>query len=337
MDKLEDYSVVGPYQINEIAEVVKQTLAGNKLQITGIENNKRLNLPKIRRNNVVEIVPICAGCLGYCSYCIVKRARGSLFSYNERAIIKQIESAVKDNVKEIWLTAQDTGCYGKDIKSNLPKLLKKILGIKGDFKIRLGMCNPNFALEYLKDLIKIFKHEKMFKFLHIPVQSGNDDILKKMNRKYKAKDFVKIVQTFRKNISKITIATDIICGFPGETEKQFNDSIELIKKVRPDVLNISRFWARPETIAEKMPNQLRGEETKNRSRKMNKVFDSIALEQNKKWLGWKGRVIIDEIGKDNSFVGRNYCYKPVILKGKYKLGQKVKVEVKDVTRYDLRA
>ena len=142
---------------------------------------------------------------------------------------------------------------GFDIKTNVVELLQEIVKIKGDFKVRLGMANPNHVLTILDDLIEIFQNEKMFKFLHIPIQSGNDEVLSAMNRKYKVADFEKIVKKFRAKIPDISIATDVICGFPTETDSQFDDTLKLIKNVKPDVLNASKFWSLPGTRGSSVP------------------------------------------------------------------------------------
>jgi len=335
--KLRDFSLIGTDQINNIVEVVEETINGNIVKLLTRENNPRLNLAKIRKNDVIEILPICKGCLGEpCSYCTVKNARGHLFSYEKEAIIKQAETAVNEGAKELWLTAQDTGAYGKDIEYSLPKLLNALLKIDGKFLIRVGMMNPNHILEFLDELIDIYKHDKIFKFLHLPVQSGNDDILRLMKRKYFASDFKAIVNSFREEIPEITISTDIICGFPTETFEQFQDSVNLIKEIKPDVLNISRFWPRPFTEAEKM-EQLSGEETKKRSRLLTSTFEWLAFEKNKKWREWKGKILIDEKGKENTWVGRNFAYRPVIIESSdFLLGKKLNVKIINTTKHDLR-
>jgi len=333
--KLKKYPLIGTYQLNNIVEVVEEALNDNIIHLIAKENNKRLNLPKIRKNHVIGIVPILSGCLGSCSYCTVPKARGKLRSYPIEEIINEVLEALKDDCKEIWITSQDNGAYGKDIDLNLTRLLKKIIELPYDFKLRIGMLNPNHVMEYLNELVEIYKNDKVFKFLHIPVQSGNDDILKSMNRKYKVKDFKKIINEFRKNIPKITISTDIIVGFPGETEEQFKDSLNLIREVKPDVVNISRFWPRKNTKAAKM-KQIHGGITKDRSRLLTSVHQYISYENNIKWRGWEGNILIDEQGKDNTWIGRNYCYKPVIVKGDYRLGDIIKVKIKDITSFDLR-
>ncbi|MFW6014765.1 MAG: tRNA (N(6)-L-threonylcarbamoyladenosine(37)-C(2))-methylthiotransferase [Candidatus Nanoarchaeia archaeon] len=335
-EKVSGYSLVGIDQIENIVEVVEETLNDNTVVLIARDKNKRMNLPRIRRNQVVEIIPIAQGCLGNCSYCIVKKARGELLSYEPEAIAERAQKAIREGAKELWITAQDTGCYGKDIDSSLPVLLKKIIALSGDFKVRVGMMNPNFAVEFVDELVDIFRSEKVFKFLHIPLQSGSDEVLGRMNRYYSVEDYKKIVKTLRQTHPHITIATDIICGFPGESEEQFQQTLQVIQETRPDIVNISRFWKRPGTSAAKL-KQLPTQEIKSRSRRLTAWFEWIAMEKNKNWLHWEGKVLVDEKGKDNTWVARNYAYKPIILEGDYKLGDEVYVKVIKTTEHDLRA
>ena len=199
------------------------------------------------------------------------------------------------------------------------------------------MLNPRHIPEIIDDLIQAYQEDKMFKFLHIPVEAGNNEVLGKMNRKYNVFQFKEIVEKFKRYVKDITIATDIIVGFPSETEAQFHDTLELVQEIKPDVLNIARFSPRPHTIAAKMADQISGEKKKDRSRVLTELFISIALKNNQEWVGWKGNIIIDEIGKNETFVGRNFAYKPVIVKGNFQLGDEVDVIVNDATSYDLRA
>lgn len=334
--RVSEFSLVGPNNIGRIVEVVEETLNGNIVVALADEKIERLKLPKIRKNPAVEILPISRGCLGSCAYCIVKKARGSLVSYSPAEITGKAKEAVQSGAREIWITSQDTGCYGNDIKTSLPALLERLCDIEGDFKIRVGMANPNWVKGYLKELIRAFKHPKLFKFLHIPLQSGNNDILKRMNRGYTKEDFMNIVSAFRAEIPAITIATDVICGFPGETKEQFMETYKTIKDIEPDILNISRFSPRPQTQAFFM-EQIEGNEIKERSRFMTTEFEWIALKQNRRWKNWEGNIIIDEAGKNNTSVGRNFAYKPVIIGGAFKTGQIVKVRITNTTKHDLRA
>jgi len=335
-DKLKGYSIVGPDNINSIVQIIEETMHDNPMTLLARDRNTRLNLPKIRKNEVVEIIPICHGCLGECAYCIVKSARGDFYSHSKKDILKQARKAVSEGVKELWLTAQDTGCYGHDQDTFLPSLLRDMVQLEGDFFIRIGMMNPNHVLEMLEDLIDIYKHDKLYKFIHIPVQSGSNKTLKKMKRRYTIEDFKRIVVEFRREIPDITISTDIICGYPDESEAEFNESVALVKELKPDVLNISRFWSRPGTTAAKL-KQLSGEDTKKRSRLMTTVFEWEAWEKNKGWRNWEGDILIDEKGKNDSWIGRNFAYRPVVIEGDFKLGQKVRVQVFEATSYDLRA
>jgi MiaB/RimO family radical SAM methylthiotransferase len=238
-------------------------------------------------------------------------------------------------VKEIWLTAQDTGCYGKGTIDNLAFLVRSIAALDGDFMIRVGMANPNHIRRMLGQLIEAFKHPKVFKFLHIPVQSGNNEILKKMNRRYYVGDFKSIVEAFREEIPEMTIATDVICGFPGETKEQFMDTAKLISEIKPDVVNISRFWPRPGTEAAEMKGQIHGQETKNRSTYIKSTFEWTAFQSNKEWRKWEGEIMISDRGKDDTWLGRNYCYKLVVVEGNLKIGDKVKVRITGAEKHYL--
>ena len=330
-------SLVGVHHTKEIVSAVEKTIKGNLIDLTEKRNETKLNLPELRKNKVIQIVQISEGCNGKCTYCIVRLAKGKLFSYPEDEIIKQVKSAVKSGCKEIWLTSQDTAAYGQDIKTNFVSLLKKIINVKGDFKVRIGMMDPNNLVLILDDLISLMKSDKIFNFLHIPVQSGNDEILKAMNRLYTADELKIIIAKLIKEIPEITISTDMICGFPGETEEQFADSIKLIKEIKPDVLNISRFWPRPGTKAALMENQVHGSIKRERSQLITKEFNKICTDKNKKWLSWEGEILVDEIGQEGSFIGRNYCYKPVVIKSKENLlGKKANVKVIKTTNHTLR-
>ena len=330
-------SLINTHNINKIVSVVEETIHENPISVLASNKKLKINLPRVRKNPVIGIVPIATGCIGRCAYCSVKNIKGDLISYPVESIIEEIRQCVKDRCKEIWITAQDTGCYGVDIGTNIAELLKKLVEVRGEFKIRLGMANPKSVLQNLEELIKVFQHEKMFKFLHIPVQSGNNKILKSMNRPYEIEDFQHIVKRFREDIPEINIATDMIVGFPGESDEQFRDSLLLVDQLKPDILNISRFVARPGTRAEKRENQVHGREIKERSRTMTSQFEWTAFSQNRKWRHWEGEILIDEHGKDGTFIGRNLAYKPIMVSGDFVLGQTVKVKIVDTTKFNLRA
>jgi MiaB/RimO family radical SAM methylthiotransferase len=230
-------------------------------------------------------------------------------------------------VKEFWLTGQDIASYDYD-GIMLPELIKKITeAVKGKYFMRLGMMNPASVLPILDALINAYRDKHIFKFLHIPVQSGSYKILKAMNRNYTINEFKQITSAFRKEIPEITIWTDIIVGFPGESDDDFLASVSLLKEIKPDFTNISQFGTRPGTKAASM-KQLPTEKKKERSRIMTKLIDVICIEQNKRWLNWSGTVIVDEYNRENqNWIARNHAYKPIAIKQKSELGNIINAKI----------
>ncbi len=330
------YSQIGTYDISKIVDVAEATLKGEFVRKVSRKNSTRLNISKIRKNPYIEIVPISQGCNDCCTFCKTKQARGGLISEKPRDIIRHISKAVSEGVKEIWITSQDNSVYGHDIGYNIVKLLKDIISIPRDFKIRLGMSNPGYIRKHLDELIKIFKDKKMYKFLHIPVQSGSDKVLKDMNRSHTSKDFYEIMRKFRKEMPDITISTDIICGFPTEDDDDFDKTVKLLLYTKPDIINVSRYWPRPGTKAAKAP-QLGGRTVKERTKKISELYQKIAYMNNQEWIGWKGKIFVTEKGKEESYIGRNRSYKPVIVKGDNLLGKTLNVKITKATSFDLRA
>ncbi len=307
--------VLGPAPGSKIVEAVHRVGCGER--VIALEKNSKpsLSLPKTLVNRVVGIVPINYGCLGSCSYCCVLFARGRLRSYRIDELVERVKRDLASGVKEVWLTSQDTACYGRDIAVNLADLLREVCGIEGEFFVRVGMMTPNYALEILDDLVQAYKDEKVFKFLHLPVQSGDDEVLRRMNRLYSVEDFRRIVNSFREEIPEITLATDVICGFPGESREAFERTVKLIEEVQPDIVNVSKFFPRPRTPAGKMKPLVHPREVRERSRRLAELSNRFSLERNREWMGWEGRILIDEVGKKaSSWVGRNFAYKPMAVK-----------------------
>lgn len=237
---------------------------------------KRLGMPICRRDSRVGIIQIGEGCLNECTYCATRLAKGKLKSYLVKEIKKEFTRVVDEGCKMIYLTSQDNGCYGFDKKTNLAKLLKELLKFKGNYKIRVGMINPWYLMKFIDEMIDVYKDERVIKFLHIPVQSGSNKVLKEMKRGGNVDDFKKIFFKFRKEFprqkfSDSTIATDIIVGYPTETEADFEKTLNLIKEIKPEVLNISSFSSRPRTEASKL-KQLPSEIIKKRTRELNEVY-----------------------------------------------------------------
>lgn len=323
--------VVGPAFGDEIVDVAKRVLMGERvIALEGaLKTKPSLNLPRLRLNPVVSIIPINYGCLGSCAYCCVVFARGRLRSYGIQEIVERVEKDLEFGVKEFWFTSQDTACYGRDLNKNLAELLYAVSDVEGDFRVRVGMMTPNMVMDLLDDLIQAFKSDKIFKFLHLPVQSGDNEVLKRMHRFYTVEDFKQIIKAFKTSFPMLTLATDIICGFPGESTKAFEKTLQLILEIKPDIINTSKFFARPRTAAAEMADAVPLSEIKSRSAEASNLVRQVAFERNKFWIGWTGEILIDEVGKvQNSWVGRNFAYKPIAVKnGNNLLGKTVKVKV----------
>ncbi len=282
-------------------------------------------LQEERENKYISIISIARGCLGRCSFCSVKQTRGNLKSYSMETLNEKFRKEVKET-KEVWLTAQDTGCYGKDLGTNLPKLLKQLLENKGNYRIRIGMMNPGHLKEFCDDMIPLYNDKRIYKFLHLPLQSGSNRILKLMNRNYSVKDFLDLVKSVRRHVKGITISTDIIAGFPTETEEEFKQTVDVLKKVKPDIVNISRYGVRPNTDAAKLKDVYPWIK-KERSRKLSKLCSHFSLLQNKRLIGKEQEILVTGKGKKGNFLGRTENYKPVIIKQDLR-GQFARVKIK---------
>ena len=253
IDTLQTVSMLGVTQIDRVVEVVEETLKGNVVHLLEKKSLPTLDLPKIRKNRFIEIIPINTGCLGNCTYCKTKHARGHLGSYKKEEIISRMLKAHSEGVKEIWMTSEDTGAYGLDIDSNISELLIEFVeAMPDDLMLRIGMTNPPYILEHLQVVDRVLNHPKVFGFLHVPVQSGSDTVLERMNREYTAQDFKTVCAHLMEKCKQLTIGTDIICGFPGETDAEHELTLDLLKEFHIPVVNISQFYPRPGTIAARM-------------------------------------------------------------------------------------
>ncbi|HKZ94689.1 MAG TPA: tRNA (N(6)-L-threonylcarbamoyladenosine(37)-C(2))-methylthiotransferase [Candidatus Bathyarchaeia archaeon] len=316
-DEVNFDAVLGPSCGSGVVETLQKIIDNKPVSPKKPSQNAKPSLcfPRHAVNPVISIVPVAQGCLGSCSYCCVVFARGHLHSFSIDDVVKRIKSDLLCGAREVWLTGQDMGSYGKDIGVNLAELLGKGCALEGNYMVRVGMMTPNLALEILPDLVEAFRNEHVFKFVHLPVQSGDNRVLELMNREYSIEDFMQIVETFRNTIQNITVATDIICGFPGESSGAFDRTLGLIKEIKPDVVNISKFFPRPGTAAEKMKPKVSLEEVSERSKRATSLVRKISFEKNRKWLHWKGRILVDERGKRaNTLIGRNFAYKPIVIR-----------------------
>ena len=326
---------IGPRQIKSTVDVVESCLDGESARIIGHGTDIKAGLPKVRFNPKIHIVQICEGCTGKCTYCCTRFARGALQSYPVNIIKKEVEDAVKDGCVEIQLTAQDTAAYGKDIGKTLAELINEITSIPGEFRIRIGMLHPKSIIGNVEKLVEAFNHENVYKFLHIPIQSGNDSVLNDMNRGHTVAQFKEIISKFREEIPEISIATDIIVGYPTESDEAFEDTLNLIMEIKPDFIHISKYRHRPMTESSILP-EIEHNVMKKRSKALNELKTDILYENNLKIIGEERKILITEKGSKGGYIGRTNSYKPVIVP-EGQIGSFVKVKIEEATSTYLKA
>lgn len=282
----------------------------------------------LREAPLVGIVNIEEGCLDACAYCSTRLVKGRLRSFSAGSIVEQVRQLVQDGCHEIQLTGQDCGCYGFDFENitdnanvsgkaprNLAELVQKILvDVSGDYRMRLGMGNPRHMMQYSEALMECFQDDRVYKFIHLPVQSGSECVLQAMNRRHSVQDYIKLAAEFNKRFPLFTLSTDLIVGFPGETEQDFADTLKVLRETRPTVCNITRFVSRPGTPASRLIDVVPDEIKHKRSAELAAAFQQIAAENNSLWIGQTEQVTIEKQGyRKGTLIARNDAYRPVAI------------------------
>lgn len=326
--------VLFPEVANHITELLKnQPVMETKITVPH-DWSQLYTEDRFRYNPIITTIEISRGCLGNCAFCIVRHIKGTVRSRSQESILAEIHSALEKGSKEIWLTSQDTGAYGWDIspKRHIPTLVESITRLKGDFFIRLGMMTPITLKRFLNPLIQQIHNPKVYSFLHLPIQAGSNSILKKMKRKETKQYFTNLVFQLRQEINELILATDIIVGFPGESQEDFKATKELLRVTKPEIVNISKYTDRPGTLASQLPEKIPTKVKASRSGELTRLTRDITQRKLKNWVGWKGIVLIDEFGKfTNQYIGRNPSYLPIVIEdGDLSLGQFARVFVTDI-------
>ena len=328
----------------EIARITDKVIYTNREEITA-----RFRVPSaslragsarndaLRESPFVGIVNIEEGCLDACAFCSTHLVKGRLHSYSPEIIESQVRQLVGDGCKEIQLTGQDCACYGFDIGTNLAELVQRILAhVPGDYKIRLGMGNPRHMAPYLEALLDCFADERLYKFIHVPVQSGSDRVLRAMNRRHTVEDYSRVAGAISERFGDLfTLSTDLIVGHPGETQEDFDLTLKLLESTRPTVANITRFVARPGTSAARMeagasPEYAPVADTvkHERSAALAAAFQRIATENNRKWVGTRCTAVTEKPGyREGTTICRNAAYRPVAVQGDYPAGVSLDVRI----------
>ncbi|MGC9071578.1 MAG: tRNA (N(6)-L-threonylcarbamoyladenosine(37)-C(2))-methylthiotransferase [Acidilobus sp.] len=329
-------SLVSPQNVTRIADV-----ANSPERIVLIDGDRDMGfmpIPPLRDR--MATIMIAEGCLDNCSFCETKLARRTLRSYPPRLIVDRVLETVNRGAKEIRLTGQDVAAYGLDlpVKVRLPDLLKMILDkVPGDYRIRVGMMTPNEALEIIDDLLYVYKDERIFKFFHIPIQSGDNKVLKVMNRRYTVEEFMELHRKVKSLYSDSLFATDIIVGHPGEDEEAFERSVDLVRKLRFERVYLAQYSIRPRTLSASMP-QVPEPIKKERSLRITNVIRAVEAKIYRSYIGKEVDAVITAKGfREGFYVARPNNYFPIAIPERKELmGRWIRAHITEATYFDLR-
>lgn len=329
--------VMGTSAINSLPSLLLDCLKGKKFSADISEyNDFSEDVVQVRESSFKASVPIMFGCNNFCTYCIVPYVRGRERSRRPEDIIKEVRQLVSDGYREIMLLGQNVNSYGNDLESdvNFPKLLRELNKIDGDFIIRFMSSHPKDASEELIDTI--FECEKVAKHLHLPLQSGSNSVLERMNRCYTVEQYLKIVDCIRKRDPDFSITTDLIVGFPNESDREFEDTLDIIKRVKYDNIYSFIYSKRTGTKAADMEDIISESVKSRRMRQLLEVQREISSEHYKRFKGRKMRVLVDGVSKKHEgyLTGKSNEFIIAEFKGDISLmGKFVEIEVTDAMNW----
>lgn len=328
--------IIGNKYKSKIPELIQEYLL-KKEKIILVEDISKTNFEDMYINQFIEhtraFVKIQDGCNAFCSYCTIPYARGGLRSKNFDTVIKEVTDLVNNGYKEIILTGIHTGRYGIEQNTNLETLLRKLVKIKGIFRIRLSSIEINEITDGIIELIKT--NPIMAKHLHIPLQSGSDEILKNMNRLYDTEYFQKRVSYIKKEIPNISITTDLIVGFPGETEELFQETIDTINKIKFTKIHTFPYSKRNGTKAANMSNQIDGTTKKCRVKEILMLSDMYEQEFYQKNINLEYDGII-ETRKDNKKIVITSNYIPIEISSNLNNNRKVNIKITEISNNNVK-
>lgn len=322
-------SWIGPHQLNKSAQVVESAYCGEIMREYGLSKDSKVGLPKISDDEHVYIIQICEGCLGACSFCCTRFARGPLNSYSISDIKQEAKKAIENGASEIQLTAQDTAAFGKDSGEKLSNLIKEVANLDGDFRVRVGMMHPKNLLDDVDDVIDAMKHPNVYSFIHLPVQSGSDKVLSEMKRGHSVSQYLNIISKFKSEIPDLTLAVDIIVGYPTESDDDFMLTVKLLEEIKPSLIHLSKYQHRKGAISSSL-KEIPHEIMKKRSKYLSNIKNKITEEENKELVGSIQNALVTERGSKGGFIAKTDSYIPVIIKDA-NIGTFVKVKIKQAT------
>ena len=291
--------VLGTHKIYSLPEIIKKIQNGERVlectETNATEDDKAAQYEISRVKSVNAWIPITEGCNNFCTYCIVPYTRGRERSRTPEIIIKEAKQALKDGFKEITLLGQNVDSYGKDFKDKnyrLADLLRELNDIDGQFRIRFVTSYPTDITDELIDTV--VELDKVCEYFHIPMQSGSSEVLKRMNRRYDRETYKKIVEKVRSKVPDVTITSDFIAGFPGETEAQFEETLSAIDEFELDYSNTAAYSPREKTVAARWVDEFIDEDTKTeRLARLNEKVRENCLKSNQKYVGRTLEVLIE--------------------------------------------
>ena len=331
--------VFGTHNIASLPSLLEECEAKRKLVVEVLSDSDSLpeGLPVHRQFKHKAFVSIMKGCNNFCTYCIVPYTRGRERSREYKNILSEVTNLAKDGVKEVTLLGQNVNSYGKILEDRISfaELLKRVSEVEGIERVRFMTSHPKDLSDELIDVIK--NNDKICNHIHLPMQSGSSRILKLMNRHYDKETYINLVKKIRSEIPDIAITTDIIVGFPTETEEDFNDTLDVYKECEFDTAFTFIYSKREGTKAAVMEGQVDEDVVKVRFDKLVKLHDEILFKQNQKYLNKTVDVLIDGVSKtnDNVLTGRTDTFKLVNFTGNGKAGDIVKVKITDVKTFHL--
>ena len=329
--------IFGTNSIHHIPELIEKVAIEKEKVVDIIENTEEVveGLPAKRLFDHKALVNIMFGCNNFCTYCIVPYTRGREKSRAPEAIVAEVKGLVADGVKEIMLLGQNVNSYDGN-GTSFAELLKMLNDVDGLERIRFMTSNPKDLSDELIEAFAVC--DKLCRNLHLPIQSGSNRVLKRMNRKYTREDYLKLIEKLRKTVPNITLSTDIIVGFPGETNEDFEETLSIVKEVEYDSAFTFIYSIRKGTPAEKFEDQIEESEKHRRFDLLVNAVNEISEKKNKAYQDRVEKVLVDGISKNDksTLTGRTDGFKLVNFAGKKELiGSIVDVKITDAKTFSL--
>ena len=331
--------VFGTHTLHKFEEDLKKVIEERKKvrDVIDIDGEVIEDLPIKRNDKFKASVTIMYGCNNFCAYCIVPYVRGRERSRKPEKILEEVQELSKEGYKEITLLGQNVNSYDGENGYKFANLLNDVCKIEGIERIRFISPHPK---DFTDDVIEtIANNPKIARVVHLPLQAGNSKVLKEMNRKYTKEQYLELVEKMKKRIPDVVFSTDIIVGFPGETEEEFEDTLDVVKKVNYEQVYMFIYSRREGTVADRMENQIPEEIKHKRFDKLKDLYDSRVSENNEKYIGTTQKILVDGYSKNDktTLTGRTDTNKVVNFEGKEELiGKMIDIKITEEHKWYLK-